>query len=41
MNYWKIGTRSGWTTGAKANTFAEACEKCGLDWRNCYLIAVY
>ena len=41
MNYWKIGTRSGGVYGAYADTFSDACKKCGLDWRNCYTIAVY
>lgn len=41
MNYWKIRTRKGLMIGAYGYTFAEACEKCGYSWRDCYLVAVY
>lgn len=41
MNYYKIGVRFGGITGARADSFAEACSKCGYSWRDCYLIAVY
>ena len=41
MNYYKIETFSGWLTGCKANSFGEACAKCGVSPYTSRLVAIY